>query len=374
MKLKSDKVTESKLGFILSLFLKYFLWILKIGLNFILFFVVDLPIAILVIPRASHYIDLCFLVIKDLFAEVGYWIARYRVVEEWIYGGYNAPEFENHYYQWRFFLVVRHYFFFALGIIFKIILGWILAIIHSIYWVLYINLVNYKRFFKKIYYNLEFIFWKIIYAFGVRLNLCINNTYKLSAFHKDFFHFDRKGWFYQGRDFIDIESQQLEEMYIPKKFRIKKEDDGVSEEKKYMFRRFLFNLNKQSNLKFSKKELRLLFKLIDNKVVQGEEMLLLDLYERLCKVVEYDYLEQQEFLLKKNKVYDTEGNLKKLTEKERKDMLVNIANAKKMVGNKKILLDLFYGFDVDSRMSETREAGKGNKILRDARDNFKEKQ
>ena len=103
MKLKSDKVTKFKLGFILSLFLKYFLWILKIGLNFILFFVIDLPIAILTIPRASHYIDLCFLVIMNLFSEVGYWIARYRVVEDWIYGGYNAPEFENHYYQWRFF-------------------------------------------------------------------------------------------------------------------------------------------------------------------------------------------------------------------------------------------------------------------------------
>lgn len=373
MKLKNDKIMQSKLGFILSLFLKYFLWILKIGLNFILFFIIDLPIAILVIPRFSHYIDSCFLVVMDLFAEVGYWIARYRVVEEWIYGGYNAPEFENHYYQWRFFLVVRHYFFFALGIFFKIIIGWILAIIHFIYWVIYINLVNYKRFFKRIYYNLEFIFWKIIYAFGVRLNLCINNTYKLSAFHKDFFRFDRKGWFYYGRDFIDIEAQQLEEMYIPKKFRIKKEEDGVSEEKRYMFRRFLLNLNKQRNLNFNKKELRLLFKFIDNKVVEGlDKVLLLDLYGRLQKVVEYEYLEQQEFLLKKNKVYDTEGNLKKLTEKERKDMLVNIENAKKMVGDKKILVDLFYGFNVDSRMAEKRE--KGNKIFKKVNDDkLKEK-
>jgi hypothetical protein len=283
-----------------SLFLKYILLPLTVGLNLLFFLVIDIPVAIFNFPRKSFYLMFFYNIYFSVVAQIGYWLARYLVVEAWIHDDNNSVDFAAHYYQWRFFLIVRRYLLKVFAIIFKILLDWVLSIIHFFYWSFLQFLINWRRNYKKFIYNLEFIIWKITYAFGVRLNLSFNYKFRFCAFKKDFLYFDRKGWYYYGRDFINLET--LNEKAIPNKFRIKKEITQVELKQRLGFRKFLFNLNKIRTDNFQKNSLLSFVKSFEKEDKNIFENYQLDLFNNIILRFEQKNMEQPVDLNSSNNV------------------------------------------------------------------------
>ena len=272
--------------------------------NFVFLLLIDIPKAIFTVPRRIHYWLLFVLLYYQILSAIDYWWNRYLGVEDWIYDDRPSQDFDNHYFQWRFFQAIRWYLKGAIILLLKLFIYAITYIVHMFIGKLYLFfVVNWEEENKEMVLNkIWFILTKIIFAFRVRINLSLKGIFTFSVFDSKFRYFDEEGWYYIDRDLIDYDELEIRLKYgIPDKFKIKT-GPRKTEEQSIKFKAFLNSITSNYERQLPRKQVKSFIKDFE-KIFVAKNVTKVEafrLFDNVAEVVEKEYwLYQQKRLQKR---------------------------------------------------------------------------